>query len=118
MADFPPVGAPTFERWERLPDEWPVVAGPEFADGGRDYFSPTLMNPIRKWRVRYSHLTLAEADILDVWLAANRGSGLTFNFTDRDTTVYGGVRCTGYQRGHGRLYQYLQFREIEFTDRP
>lgn len=63
-------------------------------------------------------LTLAEADVLDVWYAANRGSGLTFNFTDRDTTVYGGVRCTRYERGHGRLYSYYQFRIIEFEDRP
>lgn len=120
MADFPPIGAPQFEKWERVrtADDWPVTEGPDFADGGRDYFSPVLSNPIRRWRVRYSMLTLAEAAVLDTWHDANRGKGLTFNFTDRDSTVYGGVRCTGYNGGHGRLYAYTQFREIEFTDRP
>lgn len=118
MANFPPVGAPTFQTWRRLADEWPVTEGPDFADGGKDYFSPTLANPIRRWRVRYAHLTPTEAQVLDDWYAANRGSGLTFTFTDRDATAYGGVRCTNYVRDFDRRYDVLQFREIEFTDRP
>ena len=118
MADFPPVGAPQFERWERLADEWPVTEGPEFADGGRDYFSPTLANPVRKWRITYRGKTPTEAGVLDTWYAANRGMGLTFSLTDRDSTVYGGVRCSRYVRGHGRTYPYSQFREIELVDRP
>lgn len=117
MAAFPPVGAPYFERWERLADEYPVVAGPDFADGGKDYFSAPL-TPIRRWRVTYRGKTVAQAQVLDDWYTANRGSGLTFSLTDRDTTVYGNVRCTRYVRGHGRLYPYSQFREIEFEDRP
>jgi hypothetical protein len=118
MADFPPVSAPLHEKWERLADEWPVVEGPEFADGGKDYFSPTLANPIRRWRVTYRGKTPAAIAPLDTWHAANRGSGLTFNFTDRDSTVYGGVRCVRYVRGHARTSTYAQFREIEFEDRP
>lgn len=118
MSDFPPGGAPVFNKWERLADEWPVTEGPEFADGGRDYFSPTLANPIRRWRVTYRGKTLAAVAPLDTWYAANRGSGLTFSFTDRDTTIYGGVRCTGYEQGYDRVYPYSQFRIIEFTDRP
>lgn len=117
MANFPPVGAPYFERWERLADEYPVVEGPEFADGGKDYFSGAL-TPIRRWRVTYRGKTVADAAVLDTWHAANRGNGLTFTFTDRDTVAYGNVRCTGYIRGFGRTYPYTQFREISFEDRP
>lgn len=117
MADFPPIGAPLANRWERLDDEWPVTEGPEFPDGGRDYFSPVLANPIRRWRVIYQNKPTADIALLDTWNAANRGSGLTFNFTDRDATVYGGVRCVRYQRSHGRLWNH-QTRIIEFEDRP
>lgn len=117
MANFPPVGAPIWERWERLDDEWPSTDGPEFPDGGQDVFSPVLANPIRKWRLTYKG-TLAQMQPLDTWNAANRGKGTTFNFTDRDGTVYGGVRCIEYRRGHGRTWLYAQTREIIFEDRP
>jgi hypothetical protein len=118
MANFPPVSSPLWEKWERLADQWPTVIGEEFADGGIDVFSPVVSNPIRQWRITYRGLTLAEAQILDDWYTANRGRGIAFNFTDRDTTVYGGVRCIEYTRGHGRLYAYAQFRELLFEDRP
>jgi hypothetical protein len=118
MAAFPPSGAPIWEKWERLADEWPVVEGPDFADGGKDYFSAALTTPIRRWRIRYAGRTVTEAQVLDDWYTANRGSGLTFSFTDRDTVVYGNVRCVSYTRGHDRMYAFTQFREILLEDRP
>lgn len=116
MANFPPASSPQFEKWERLADEYPTVKSPVFQDGGMDSFLLST-TPIRRWRITYSLLTVAEATILDNWFAANYGTHATFTFTDRDATVYGGVRCVSYQRGHGRLYANTQTRVIEFEDR-
>lgn len=119
MANFPPSNSPVFMRWERLADEYPIVRGPVFADGGIDTFLSNT-TPIRRWRVIYEGLLVAEAAILDSWYASNSGEHGSFNFTDRDSTVYGGVKVDegGYERGHGPQYEGFQFRRITFIDRP
>lgn len=117
MANFPPANVPPFDTWTRLANEYPMVTGPKFADGGEDTFL-SATTPIRKWRVTYILLTVAEAAILDAWFDANFGFHSAFNFTDRDTTVYGGVKCVEYERGHGESYTVTQFRTILFEDRP
>lgn len=118
MANFPPTNSPKWEKWERLADDYKPTFGPEYADGGRDSFRPAGVPPIRRWQIVYSGLTLAEAAILDNWHAANEGAHLTFTFTDRDATAYGGVRCIEYERGHTKLYVNSQFRRITLEDRP
>jgi hypothetical protein len=116
-SNFPPTSSPPFETWTRLADEYPIVRGPEFADGGVDTFLSHTV-PVRRWRVTYKVLTLAQAAILDAWFTANFGYHSAFNFTDRDATVYGGVKCVEYERGHARMYPTQQFRTIVFEQRP
>lgn len=116
MANFPPTSSPPFISWTRLADEYPMVKGPEFADGGIDTFLSNT-TPIRRWRVVYEGLTLAQAAILDAWFDANFGFHSAFTFVDRDATSYGGVKCTEYERGHAKMYATQQFRRIAFEDR-
>lgn len=117
MANFPPGSSPPFETWTRLTNEYPIVKGPDFADGGQDTFLSNT-TPIRRWRVTYAGLTTAQAQVLDDWYDANFGGHTAFNFTDRDTTVYGGVKCVEYERGHSKTHYNTQFRRIGFEDRP
>ncbi|HEX7313305.1 MAG TPA: hypothetical protein VF297_05265 [Pyrinomonadaceae bacterium] len=117
MANFPPVGAPTIEKWERLADKYPVERGPEFADGGRDTFCAST-TPIRTWVTIARGMTVAEAAIFDAWHAGVLGEHLPYTLTDRDGATYGGVKCVGYERGHEGFYEYGQFRKITHEDRP
>lgn len=117
MADFPPASVPPFIKWERLADRYPMVEGPKFADGGMDTFLSST-TPIRRWRITYEGLTVAQAAILDAWFAANFGFHSAFTFTERDAATYGGCKCVEYERGHGRRYDNMQFRTIVIEDRP
>jgi hypothetical protein len=114
--NYPPTNCPRADKRERLADEYVVVRGPVFADGGQDTFCGAT-TPIRRWRDEYTGLTTTQAQVLDDWFAANLGTHLSFTLTDSDGNTFGGVKVTRYERGHSKRRINSQFRRIEFEDR-
>ena len=117
--------------FEMLPEQF-VVNTIIYDDNGADYALQTGGVGLRTWIIKYDGLTLAEAAILDAWVASmfyseDEGSAYGANFrhhvagtlwTDTSGTLYSNVHIApgGYRTSHGHVA--VQAREITLAQRP
>lgn len=117
--------------FEMLPEEF-VVGRTIYDDGGADYKLQSGGSGKRVWILRYDGLSLAEAAILDNWLATvfyseDEGSAVGFNFrhhvagelwTSNSSTLYSNVHIApgGYRSSHSHVSS--QAREFTLEKRP
>jgi hypothetical protein len=93
---------PTPNVWLEMPQEF-QVGFTSYDDGGRDFKLQNGGNGIRRWRLLYTGLNVTTAAILDnhaasAKLNADGLSAISFNYRDRDATLYAGVRYESYER--------------------
>jgi hypothetical protein len=115
--------------YEELPQEF-IVGQTTYDDGGADFKLQAGGSGVRRWRLDYDGLTLAEAAILDAHLAAcfyssDQGSAVGFNFrahvpgtvwTDTSGTLYSNVHYEKYETGHSKVWS--QKRSVVLIKRP
>lgn len=114
VAEFP---LPSVSGSNPIPSVWYEVQPQafqvgftEYDDGGRDFKLQNGGSGIRRWVLVYTVLSAALAAILDnhMLTAKLSGEGLSafsFNYRDRDGTLYSGVRYEKYERPqHRRLH--------------
>lgn len=126
-AEFPMVSVsganPILSYFEAIPEEF-VVSKTIYADNGADYKVQAGGSGMRRWILRYTVLSIAAAAILDAHLAStfyseDEGSGVGFQFRDRDTGVlYSNVHYAagGYKKDHTKTWS--RSREIILEKRP
>lgn len=117
--------------FELQPEEF-VVGKTVYDDGGADYKLQSGGAGVKRWIIRYLVLTIAQAAILDSWVATvfyspDEGSAIGANFRDHvpgtawsDTsgTLYSNVHIApgGFRKGHSRVH--IQSREFILEKRP
>ena len=89
--------------WYQLQPEVFQVGFTEYDDGGRDFKLQNGGNGIKRWALIYTGKSAALVAILDAHaLSAKVGpdglSAFSFNYRDRDGTLYSGVRYEKYER--------------------
>lgn len=126
-AEFPmpsvSAGNPIPSHFEPLQEEF-VVSKTIYADNGADYKVQAGGSGMRRWILRYTVLSAAAAAILDAHLAStfyseDEGSGVGFNFRDRDSGVlYANVHYApgGYKKDHNKIWS--RSRDIILEKRP
>lgn len=118
--------------FEELEEQF-VVQKTIFDDNGADTGLQAGGVGLRQWLIRYDGLTLAEAAILDNWMATtfyspDNGSAYGFNFrshiantawTSSGGTLYSNVHIApgGYRKSHTRL-STICAREFTLEKRP
>lgn len=108
--------------WYQIQPEVFQVGFTEYDDGGRDFKLQNGGNGIRSWFLFYDGLTAALSAILDshtltAKLNAEGLSAFSFNYRDRDGTLYSGVRYVKYERPqHKRIW--MQTRSITLAKFP
>ena len=108
--------------WYQLQPEVFQVGFTEYDDGGRDFKLQNGGNGIKRWALIYTGKSAALVAILDAHaLSAKVGpdglSAFSFNYRDRDGTLYSGVRYSKYERPqHVGLHN--QSRIVELTKFP
>lgn len=126
VAEFPlpsvSAGNPSPLIWYQILPEVFQVGFTEYDDGGRDFKLQNGGNGIKSWFLFYDGLTAALALILDnhMLTAKLNGDGLSansFNYRDRDGTLYSGVRYQKYERAqHSRIW--VQRRTVTLVKFP
>lgn len=117
--------------FEMLPEQF-VVNKIIYDDNGADYALQTGGVGLRTWILRYDGLTLAEAAILDAWVASmfyseDEGSAYGANlrthiageaWTSTNGTLYSNVHIAsgGYKTTHSKVWS--QAREVVLEQRP
>ena len=126
VAEFP---LPSVSANNPLPRIWyqlqPVVfqvGFTEYDDGGRDTKLQNGGAGILRWSLIYTGLSIAHGLILDghaltAKLNADGLSAFTFNYRDRNGTLYAGVRYERYERPQHRLITATR-REIQLVKFP
>lgn len=126
IAEFP---LPSVSGSNPVPSVWYQVQPEEFQigftqydDGGRDFKLQNGGAGIKRWVLIYTVLSTTLAAILDNHMLSaklnNEGlSAFTFNYRDRDGTLYAGVRYEKYERPqHVRVHN--QSRTIQLVKFP
>jgi len=125
IAEFPlPVlnsANPTPTVWYQMPEEFQVDFT-EYDDGGRDVKLQNGGNGIKRWVLQYKPITETHAGLLDAHmrLAKLNGDGLSansFNYRDRDGTLYSNVRYERYERP-AHVKTRIQTRNITLVKYP
>src|ERR1051325_1565526 len=104
--------------WYQLPEEFQVNFT-EYDDGGRDTVLQSGGSGIKRWVLNYDGLTETEAAVLDAHalsarLDENGFSAYSFNYRDRDGTLYSFVRYEKYERpAHQK--KWAQARNIQLA---
>ena len=125
---MPPATFPTDTTLRRvfemeLPSEYPVTVSPRFADGSMDFNLDADVR-IRRWRIRYALLTVAQGATLDAHVESAKysdrtGSAYSFDFTPRGGSLLTNVRYApgGYSRpDHNKEHQ--QTRDVLLIQYP
>lgn len=111
VAEFPlpsvSASNPQPNVWYELPQTF-NVGTTEYDDGGRDTKLQNGGQGIRRWVLVYTGKSVASVAILDshalsAKLDSSGLSAFTFNYRDRDGTLYAGVRYEKYERPEHKL---------------
>ena len=125
VAEFPlpllSASNPTPSVWYQLPERF-QGGFTEYDDGGRDTKQQNGGNGIKRWVLNYAVISAAQAAILDshAYSAKLTEDGLsmqTFNYRDRDGTLYAGVRYQQYERP-AHVKTHIQVRNIILVKYP
>ena len=107
--------------WYQMPSIF-QVGFTEYDDGGRDFKLQNGGTGIRRWFLFYDGMDATKAAILDahMLLAKLDADGLSansFNYRDRDATLYSNVRYERYERPqHKKIW--IQARTIQLVKFP
>jgi hypothetical protein len=117
--------------FELQPEEF-VVGRTEYDDGGMDYKLQAGGAGVKRWVIRYIVLSIAQAAILDNWLATvyyseDNGSAIGFNFrhhlpgdlwSSTAGTLFTNCHIApgGYRKNHSKTH--IASREILIEKRP
>lgn len=126
VAEFPlpSVGSsnPFPNIWYQIQPEVFQVGFTEYDDSGRDFKLQNGGNGIKRWSLIYIGKSAAQVAILDshaysAKIGPDGLSAFSFNYRDRDGTLYSGVRYSKYERPqHVGLHN--QRREVELVKFP
>lgn len=89
-----------YEHYDELPRPWgDVVSSHEYDDGGRS-FNRVSNTASREWQLDFrGGLSKTQTDVFDAfWDAA--GTDRPFQFTDKSSVTWTGVRIKAYSRSH------------------
>lgn len=107
--------------WYQLPEEF-QVGSTDYDDGGKDVKLQHGGTGIKRWVLQYNGQTAAQIAPLDAHmllarLDANGLSANTFNYRDRDGTLYSGVRYEKFERvAHSKIWS--QARNVQLVKFP